>query len=134
MRHLAWLRATPGESKASRLKVRKEKGLSFDLPKIDGLERIIQYLEDLGYAERGVSGLETISWQEIKSWTRMTQLDIKPWVLKMLRRLSSEYAYQASISTEMNCPAPYEMEVSSSDMDIIRKQADEKLRRMFANG
>lgn len=135
---MAWLRAVPSddnwEKGVSRLKYLEDRDRDIHLPDISGVELVVTYLAELGYADQGFDSLKPVAWSEIQAWANMTGLTVQTWLALMLRELSEEYATQANRSREASCPAPFTVEATESEIERMRKRSDAKVRKLFEDG
>jgi hypothetical protein len=130
VRHLAWLNATPDGSKKSRLKSFKEQDEDhnlLNLPEIVGASHLLSYLMEVGVAMSSGMGLMPLSWQEIDSWLRVTELPLTTWEKIVLRELSETYVNEYSQASEKDRPAPYVHRVD----EIDRAAVSDKLKSVF---
>ena len=57
-------------------------------------------------------GLVPITWQELDAWMRRTSVQLTPWAVRTLRRLSMAYVSESQAAQELSRPAPW---VQSTD-------------------
>lgn len=132
MRHLAWLNATPEGSKKSRLKEFREADENanlLNLPETEGASHLISYLMEAGIAMSNGMGITPITWQEMESWLRVTELPLSTWEKLMLRELSETYVNEYSQASAKDRPAPYVHNVENIDREAV----SDKLKSLFRN-
>ncbi len=86
------------------------------LPEIIGgkqYERLVVYLNELGYCQTGFNGAIALSWAEIAAWQTLTNTTLTHWEALSVRTLSEHYAAQRHQSTDKACPAPYRPDFDS---------------------
>lgn len=64
---------------------------------------LLSYLIELGVAE----GENAITWQEIESWQRQTGLELQPWEIRFVKRLSEAYLSESHASRDPDAEAPW---------------------------
>jgi len=99
-----------------------------EMPVVPGYEHILEYLAELGFAERTGFGLQPFSYQEIYSWTQLTRTRLTLSELEAIRRLSSVYVDQTAKSADRNCPPPFVSE--DYDVETSRKSVDSFFRNI----
>ena len=121
----------PGEATSSRHDLRIDLGYQIVLPELGPLHPMIEYLSELGYANRGMNGLESLTFSDVHGWVQLTEPELDTWALSMLVRLSRVYAYQANISRDEKCPEPYTVGNEGVDEAVRAAETDRKLRSVF---
>lgn len=53
------------------------------------------------------NGLIPLTWQEIKAFLEVNELDLTLWERVMLKKMSDAYCVESSRATDINRPAPY---------------------------
>ena len=76
------------------------------MPEIDTHQRVIQWLDEIGFYVAGANGPQVLPWVEIAAWSEMTQTAITPTEAALIRRLSSEYVSQYFRSSDPIAPDP----------------------------
>jgi len=97
----------------------KEKGKEPEMPPLS-LMFFVEYFWEVGPTMSTAMGPGPLSFQELESWMRLTGVNLEPWAIKMLRRLSFDYIEQAENAKKIDCPAPF-----GSNFQV--KSLDEKL-------
>lgn len=88
----------------------RSENIKYELPDIDGGYDLIDHLDSLGFARNTGYGLAPIDYQEIKSWQNQQGLNLTPWEVETLFKLSSVYADMSTRAQDKKCPPPYEVE------------------------
>ncbi len=79
-----------------------------DMPPVEHCWHLIGYLFDVGPVQPAGAGMSAVSHQEIESWQRLRCLDLQPWEVQFLRRLSTDYLMQQNKAEKVDCDAPWE--------------------------
>jgi hypothetical protein len=76
-----------------------------DMPKVEAVY-LIGYLWEIGptMAAGGYPG--PVTHEEIISWQELTGIELRPWEVRFLRRLSGEYIVESQRAEKIDCPAP----------------------------
>lgn len=123
VRHSAWLHATPERpkkdhsdapqlSRIERLRrdwiaTGREDEFTPDMPRLEGAGYLIGYLWECGPTMASGMGAAPISHQEILAWQFLTGIELQPWEVRFLRRLSYEYLAELCKAEQRDCPAPW---------------------------
>jgi len=68
---------------------------------------VIDWLMEVGPTDPGAMGAVPISWATISQWQRCMGLDLPPWLVRLLRRLSVEFVAETVRAREPDCPPPW---------------------------
>src|SRR5207253_6359173 len=129
VRQLAWLHAVPkapsqavnrkGDERSRLKRILDEK----QEPRLPGtaFSCVVEMLLEVGPAMDTPMGRATLSFSEIDAWARRTARSLQPWEAQFLKRLSSEYLAQFSISSDPNCPPPWRVLSAPSKDELDRK-------------
>ena len=132
MRQLAWLNAVPEGSKKSRLKFYKEQDEESNflkLPPIEGAEYLVGLLNEAGLLTSNGMGASPLTWAEIESWLRCTQLELTTWEILLVKQMSEVYVGEYSQASEKARPAPF---VYADALAVDRQAVASKLKSAFA--
>jgi hypothetical protein len=124
----------PEGAKKSRLKSYKdfdEASLFLCLPELDGAEYLVTLLFEAGLVQSTGMGASALSWSEIESWLRVTQLNLSVWEKLTIKSMSEVYAGELGVATKKDHPAPYTHvdEALIADREMIAS----KLKNAFAS-
>jgi hypothetical protein len=100
----------PEGAKNSRLKSYKEldENSSFlSLPNLDGADYLVTLLFEAGLVQSTGMGAVSLSWTEIESWLRVTQLNLSVWEKLTIKSMSEIYAGELGVATKRDAQAPY---------------------------
>lgn len=131
MRHLAWLHAVPEGSKKSRLASFTDEGgeSSFlELPDLEDAAYIVPLLREAGLMSSNGMGVVPVSWQEIESWLRCTELQLTVWEKLTIRELSEAYVSEFNIASKRDAAAPYVRNVEVVDRVAVSDKIGSVLR------
>jgi hypothetical protein len=87
---------------------------------------LVEYLFDVGPTVSTGMGPVIIGWRDLQAWQELVGIDLEPWELRLLRRLSADYLAQSLKAEKPDCPAPY---LSRDQID--REAVDRKVRNAF---
>ena len=62
---------------------------------------------EVGPTDPGAMGAVPISWATIGEWQHCMGLDLPPWLVRLLRRLSVEFVAETVRAREPDCPPPW---------------------------
>lgn len=81
------------------------------MPPVDDLEYILNLWHEAGTVGSSGMGIMRLSWQEIKAWLEVRdineELPLAPWEIDLVRELSAEYAGEYSLASDKTREAPY---------------------------
>lgn len=135
VRTLAWLNAVPEApptgkgpikrkavaERKSRLQILKEKNRVPDLPEVSAGQYLVDYLLEVGPVSAAGMGSDRITCVEISKWMELIGITLAPWEVRLLRRLSGEYAGESHRATAHDCPPPWMAEPSETDRETVAK-------------
>lgn len=117
MRQSAWLAAVPeraahekrtNESRLERLRKQyADDDFAPDMPPLSGAAHVVGYLYELGPIVAAGMGAAPVSHLEIAAWVRLTGIELHPWEVRFLRRLSGEYLAELHAAEKADRPAPW---------------------------
>jgi hypothetical protein len=122
MRHLAWLQATPEGATNSRLKsfaALDENSSFLEMPNVDGADYLISLLNEAGLFESNGMGAVPLSWTELHSWLRCTELSLSNWEILSLKQMSEAYVGELNQADKKDRPAPYTPEIEEDTLDRV---------------
>lgn len=96
-----------------------------DLPPVRAAEHLLGYLFDAGPTAYGGA----ITHGELWFWQKNIGIEIEPWEVRMLRRLSNDYLVMAHEATRADCPVPWSLE---SDLNATAKKLKLAIRNIAA--
>jgi hypothetical protein len=139
VRQSAWLNTAPERAKndksdaprLSRLEsMRDSRGEDYqpDMPPVDA-EYLIGYLWEVGptMASGGYPG--PVTHEEIRAWMDLTGIELQPWEVRFLRRLSGDYMGESQRAEKADCPAPVHTG-ATVDLEAVAKNMQRTLKEM----
>jgi hypothetical protein len=94
-----------------------------DLPPVEDAEFILDYLWGAG----PVTGQSVLTHAEILAWQQNTGVELEPWQISFLRRLSNEYLVEAALATDANRQPPWKHEADPRASANALKRSMRKL-------
>lgn len=132
MRQLAWLHAVPEGSKKSRLTEFKDSSgddsTFLQFPELDGAGYLVALLQEAGLIMSNGMGAIPLTWQEIESWLRVTELQLTVWEKLTIREMSEAYAAELASATDKHRPQPYTAPVEAVDRTAVASKVLNILR------
>ena len=76
-------------------------------------------------------GVTSLSWSEIESWIKVTQINLSTWEKLTIKGMSEAYAGELNSANKKDCPAPYTHvdEALIADRSIVAN----KLKNVFSS-
>jgi hypothetical protein len=141
VRQSAWLNTAPERAKndksegprLSRLesmrKTRNDENYQPDMPTVDA-EYLIGYLWEVGptMAAGGYPG--PVTHEEILAWQKLTGVELQPWEMRFLRRLSGEYLLESHRAEKADCPEPARHSATRVDLESVARGMQRALKEM----
>jgi len=94
------------------------------MPPIEDGRYLVNYLWEVGpTADAG-----PLTHEELRAWQVNVGLELQPWELRVLRRLSCEYASESHKAMKRDCPAPWK--TSKADLSAVSNSMKRSLRAM----
>lgn len=101
------------------------------LPTVDA-PHLLAYFWDVGPTQSGAMGEAPLSYTELLAWQTQAGLQLQPWEVSLLRRLSHDYLMAASAARAADCPAPYLSEESiEANRVAVGRQISMNMRAYF---
>ena len=96
------------------------------MPEIKNFGYLLDYLIELGFVESDSGEIKAISFSEIKSWADLVNVNLNPFEVSTLKRMSSSYV-DMYYKARKEIPAPY---LSDKDLIKMNKAGYESFKRM----
>ncbi len=126
MKLLAWLSATPEGSENTHGESLPEGSPFLRLPELGSSYYIISLWQDCGSVGQGSNGPVPLSWQEIRAWKLINNLNLTGFEISTMRKLSVAYVNAHYEASKKDSPPPW---VSSGyDKAAAGKNIMSKLR------
>lgn len=103
-----------------------------ELPPVQGGAHLVAYLFELGPTVPAGMGAGPLTIAEIDPWCRRLGIDLAPWELRWLVRLSKEYLSESHKATQQFAPPPWIPDGAESP--LTAEQAEQARRRALALG
>lgn len=137
VRALGWWHAIPqpkpGKAvvvqRLNRVQIAHEGGAKPDLPPLDArLQEIVGLLFDAGPVSSSAGGSMPLTWADLQAWQAATGLDLPPWQLRLLRRLSGDYLMELNQGASVDAPPPWERNLTPQRRKKVAKHVRSILR------
>lgn len=116
-----------GRRGESRLARRRAQGLEDpQMPPVEHGKYLLKYLHKVGPSMGTGMGAIPLTFGELQAWQQQTGLDLQPWEVETLRRLSSDYVLETHRAASFAAMPPW-----VSDIEVQRKAVDDGLRALF---
>lgn len=134
---MAWLNAVPkrkrvsggGGAEESRAERMSDGGkVRLPLPPVSGAEYLLDHLYEVGPTMGTGMGAVPLTFAELESWQGQVGIELQPWEVRMLRRLSRDYAVEQSRATSADRQPPWKPEPMN---DAARQRMPGQLRAIF---
>ncbi|MBB6578010.1 hypothetical protein HNP33_002078 [Comamonas odontotermitis] len=113
----------------SRAKQAEEKGSEVFYPPLSPeAGYFIDYMLSLDFIEPGMAGPVRLSFTEIYSWSKLHGVQLKPWEVTLIRKMSTEFASEVSAAESPQRPAPWTPEVVAVDQTKLASHIKDVLR------
>lgn len=66
-------------------------------------------------------GLLPLTWQELKAFIEVNELELTIWERQVIKKMSDAYCAEYSRSSDPNRPAPYRPQVEETEVDQVAK-------------
>lgn len=96
------------------------------MPPLEDGEHLVDYLLEVGPVQPTGMGSVPLTFGELQAWQQQVGLDLQPWEVSMLRRLSRDYVAEAHRASSPAAKAPW-----VPDEVVHRKSVDAGLRSLF---
>ena len=78
-----------------------------DMPPVEAGAHIISYLWELGPTMTAGGYPGPVTHEEIMAWQSLNGIELAPWEVRFLRRLSNEYLSQCHKAEKQHCRPPW---------------------------
>lgn len=86
-----------------------------------GMDYLVGHFFNSGQALQTGQGLVPLTWQELEAYTKLNELDMCTWELKLLKKMSEAYCVEHSRASDEKREAPYRVQVLDEDVDQVAK-------------
>lgn len=105
----------------------KDDEYSPTLPEVQGGEHLLGYLYEVGPI---MAGARPLTHQEIAFWQLNIGVQLEPWEVRFIFRLSREHAAQLHLSEKRDCPAPWKSD--QADVTTLKRSTADGLRKYLS--
>lgn len=115
---MAWLNATlkrgevPEAAPTTRRELIEAQGEKPRMPPVEGAPHLLAYLFEVGPAISSGGGLAPVDDVALRAWQENTGVTLRPWQVRILRRLSRDYLDELRLSEERRRQAPWRLDRS----------------------
>jgi hypothetical protein len=106
----------------SRHHLLEDEGIEPEMPQLEWGEYLIQYLFEFGPTVLTGMGSGPVSPPHIESWQRQLGLSLSPWEVRLLLRLSGEYAGESAAASKPDRPPPFKESSDGARLQAARLQ------------
>jgi hypothetical protein len=85
------------------------------MPPIDSASYLISYLFEIGPTVAAGMGAGPITHEELRAWMDLIGIELQPWEVRFLRRLSRDYLSESHQAEKPDRPAPWQPEDRSQE-------------------
>ena len=97
------------------------------MPELNGFGYLLDYFIELGAVSSAHEGIQALSFTEIKAWCELMNTKLRPWEVKIIRKMSSAYVGMDYKARKPETQAPH---MSQKDAEAITKAGLESFKRM----
>lgn len=142
VRHSAWLSAVPERPKNDRSEApllsrlerlrqdRKDEDYRPDMPPIDVGGHVIGYLFEVGPSMVVGMGPGPVTHEELRAWQGNTGIELQPWEVRFLRRLSFDYLAELRKAEKPDCPPPWRADDYVPDIKRVTKSVQASIMEL----
>jgi hypothetical protein len=71
-----------------------------------------------------------VTHEEILSWQELTGIELQPWEVRFLRRLSGEYLAESQRAEKRDCTEPARNSTTTVDLEAVARSMRQSLKEM----
>lgn len=101
-----------------------------EMPPAGDAEYLLGHLWDVGPAMAAGGYPGPVTYEEMRAWMDLTGVELEPWEVHFLRRLSGEYLSESHRAEKRDCAEPVMRGSSSRDLAAVAKTMQESLRAL----
>ncbi len=91
---------------------------------------LLDYLFDIGPVITEGMGPSIITHLELRAWQDNLGIELQPWEVRFLRRLSSDYLLELNKAEKASCPDPWGSEDTRPILSAVAASLQQSLKRM----
>lgn len=101
------------------------------MPPVGAAEYLISYLWEVGPTMVAGGYPGPVTHEELRAWMDLTGIELEPWEVRFLRRLSGEYLAQSHKAERLDCQAPArERGEYAADLSAVAKSLQQSMREL----
>ena len=101
------------------------------MPGVDGGAYLVGYLWEMGPTVAAGDRQAVLNHEAILAWQALIGVELEPWEVRFLRRLSGEYLTESHRAQQRDCPAPLRTQSESErDLNAVAKSMQQTLREL----
>lgn len=101
------------------------------MPPVDqAISYLISHLYEVGPAMQGAAGSIPVTFTEFRAWMDLTGVELRPWEVRILRRLSGAYLSELYEAEKPDRPAPWTNEWEASGPSTAADGMKAAIRRL----
>lgn len=81
-----------------------------EMPEVELCSNLLDYVIDIGIANSAGFGLTPLTWTDLLSWSKLTNVELTSWESKQLMDLSRSFTSYFSKYDDKEIPAPHVVE------------------------
>lgn len=101
------------------------------MPEVEGGEYIINHWQKSGMYSSGMNGLMPLSWLELQAYSVQSGASLDGWESEQVMLMSKAYVAFSRDSDELNCMAPYTVELTEEQELAIKAQTVANARNIL---
>jgi hypothetical protein len=115
----------PPQKRLSRLEqlkaLRGDEAYAPEMPPVEDAAYLLDYLWQVGPTMAAGMGAGPITHEELQAWQRNAGVELQPWEVRFLRRLSIDYIGEQHRAEKADCPAPWQGEAQRPERELVAK-------------
>ena len=115
-----------GDKSKDENKPRREGMAGIEMPDCDA-HYIVGYLFEIGPS----IGEQPLSHGELLAWQQNTGIELNAWESRILRRLSIEYMNESHKAKAIDCPSPWQKELTEIDRAAVSSKVQNAFKLMI---
>ena len=100
------------------------------MPSID-TPHLIEYLYEIGPTLSGAMGESPLTHEELRAWQENTGIELQPWEVRLLLRLSRDYLTESQNAQKRDCLAPYQCEQTAPNLAEVALDLEQEMERLM---